>query len=271
MQNKMFRSSLQQDSQEFLRCLLMQIHDETAVEVPSWSGGVASRSRDTPPGNARRDSMASSTSHDSELGSTLGDRNSPLLAPDHTKSQTKSSPLPRRKGLARLSLKQKSSGSSQSLVQGSPTSGHRRFALRVSSSAGRTRGGAREGEETGGRGSSGGLTRTDGSQFSLESQPSDEDMGRGVRVEEGEVYEVDMVTRQVTLHRDCHIFDLSPPTSSGRDRLPGGEGEARGKPSSSENQSQTQQSSPSTSQLRQKKVPGKSVVDPSTTLVGIFV
>ena len=250
MQNKMFRTSLQQDSQEFLRCLLMQIHDETAVEVPSWSGGVAIRSGDTPPGNTHRDSVDSLASQDVDVGSNLGGRNSP--------GQPKSSPLPRKKGgLVRLSLKQKSSGSSQSLVQSSPTTGHRRFALRTSSSQGKTRGGS---EEICGRGQ---LARTGGSQVSLELQLSDDDSGGGGRGEEGEVYEVDMVTRQVTLHRNCHLFNQPPgqqPQStnhSGREGVSAcSEGETKAgwrKASSSEHQSSPQ----STPRLRQNKMPGQ--------------
>ena len=255
MRNKIFRTSLQQDSQEFLRCLLMQIHDETAVEVPSWSADMTVRPGDTPPGNTHRDSLDSSTSHDLELGSNSGGRNSPLVglaAPDSGgKTQPKSSPLPRKKGgLARLSLKQKSSGSSQSLVQSSPTAGHRRFALRASSSLGKTRGGSREAEEIGGRSHQ--LAKTGGSQVSLESQPSDDDaVGVVRRGEEGEVYEVDMVTRRVTLHRNCHLFDKS----SNQQQQSGCQNQSEGDTKSAGRKTDLQ-SSPQ-SRLRGKRVQGQ--------------
>ena len=255
MRNKIFRTSLQQDSQEFLRCLLMQIHDETAVEVPSWSADMTVRPGGTPPGNTHRDSLDSSTSHDLELGSNSGGRNSPLVglaAPDSGgKTQPKSSPLPRKKGgLARLSLKQKSSGSSQSLVQSSPTAGHRRFALRASSSLGKTRGGSREAEEIGGRSHQ--LAKTGGSQVSLESQPSDDDaVGVVRRGEEGEVYEVDMVTRRVTLHRNCHLFDQS----SNQQQQSGCQNQSEGDTKSAGRKTELQ-SSPQ-SRLRGKRVQGQ--------------
>ena len=261
MNNKIFRTSLQQDSQEFLRCLLMQIHDETAVEVPSWSADMASRPGDTSPGSTHhRDSLDSSNS---ELGSNSGGRGSPLvgLAPDSAggggKPVPKSSPLPRKKGgFVRLSLKQKSSGSSQSLVQGSPTTGHRRFALRASSSLGKTRGGSREAEEISGRGQ---LARTGGSQVSLESQTSDEEVVSGGRAEEGEVYEVDMVTRHVTLHRNCHLFDIQPGPAGGQvTQSSAGQNGSQGDTKAGGGRKTEHQSLPqSTPRLRQKKVPGQ--------------
>ena len=243
----MFHSPLQQDSQEFLRCLLMQLHDETAVEIPSWSGGGAIP-RDTPPAgrNPRRDSMASSTSHESEFGG----QSSPvggLTVESSSKSGCKSSPLPRKKGLARLSLKQKSGGSSQSLVQSSPTN-HRRFALRGSSSLGKGRGGSRESEEGGvsGRGQSG------GSQVSLESQSSEEDGGR---VEVG-VYEVDLVTRRVTLHRDCHLFDLPRPPTGRKGAEPVGEGQVR----SAGRAVGRMEHQPPPLSARQRRIPGQTIL-----------
>ena len=222
----------------------MQIHDETAVEVPTWVGMVNrshDRSRDTP-GGSSRDSTVSSTSHDSnEFSSAVsGDQNSPLgnLISDGGKGGVaKTSPLPKKKGLGRLSLKQKPTGSIQSLTQGSPTN-HRRFTLRGSSAKFRS------------RGSDDSISRCppmEGSQVSLESQTSEDEGvgGGGVRSEDGDVYEVDLVTRHVTLHRDCHLFDTPRPTAAVR-----GCREERG---SSVNRT-------SSSQLQPRKRPGQSLI-----------
>ena len=224
MRNKMFRTSLQQDSQEFLRCLLMQIHDETAVEVPSWVG-VATKSRDqshdTSTGTNSRDSMASSTSHDSEASAvTMADQNSLSLTVEASKGSSllaKTSPLPRKKGLGRLSLKQKPTGSIQSLTQGSPTN-NRRFTLRGSSSA-KLRSGTKGSDESIGHGTLQ-LPSKEGSQISLDCQPTPEEdvgggdmKGEGVRGEGGVVYEVDIVTRRATRYQDCHIFDQPHPVA----------------------------------------------------------
>ena len=243
MQNKIFKTTLQQDSQEFMRCLLMQIHDETAVEVPLWVG-VANKSHDrscdTPGGSSSRNSTASSASHDSnEFLSSSVDRNSPVLC--------KTSPLPWKKGLARLSLKQKPTGSIQSLTHGSPTN-YRRFTLRGPSSS-KLRSGSRESDETGGH-----LLLqipTEASEISLESQPSEEEAAGGggcVRGEEGMVYEVDLTTRYITVHRDCHIFDVGESTegacSGGSDTVSG----------------RNRAHSSNSTQLRQKKIPGQGSV-----------
>ena len=243
MQNKMFRTSLQQDSQEFLRCLLMQIHDETAVEVPVWASMVSrshDQSRDTP---SHRDSMISSSSHDSELFTASGDRSSPLghLSADGKGGSTKTSPLPRKKVLGRLSLKHKPAGSNQSLTQGSPTN-HRRFALKGSSSKRNCSKGSDESISRGPPQSQ----NEEGSQVSLESQNSEEDAAANQRSVHGEydVYHVDLKTHKLTLHRNCHIFHCSRPRIGEEGKEEGGSQDTRG----SQTKSEDEQSAPTSSE-----------------------
>ena len=254
MQNKMFRTSLQQDSQEFLRCLLTQIHEEIAVEVPAWAG-VAGRShdqsRDTP-GSSSRNSMVSSTSHDSELFGASGDRNSPLrhLISDVKGGSAKTSPMPKKKVFSRLSLKQKPTGSSQSLTQSSPTN-HRRFALRSSSSS-KGRNNSKGSDENISRGP---LQQplNGGSQASLESEDDVASVSRGVvHGDKGDVYEVDKVTRHITLHRNCHVFDCSQPVRDCK------EGEGRGEERREEEGGDTKQKERDVSRSSQRKVEDRS-------------
>ena len=84
MKNKMFRGSQQQDAQEFLRCLLTQIHDEIKVTVPDTfvcGCGLVSCDQSC----HHRDSMISCASHDSNASTevhqktTNSAKNSPLL------------------------------------------------------------------------------------------------------------------------------------------------------------------------------------------------
>ena len=235
----MFRTTLQQDSQEFLRCLLMQIHEESAVEVPLWVG-VASGSHD--PSSSCRDSLVSSVSHDSDISNLSGEfSQQPLVIGERRGGEgggegrrggegggegrrggegggegrggsAKSSPLAKKKRLSRLSLKQKaalSQGSGQNLFQGSPTN-QRRFSLRTSHTKLRSGSGV--------KGSCESINRTPsqqqygGSQCSLDSQCSDGDGGGGSRWGEGVVLEVDLTTRRVKVHPDCHDFDCEQPS-----------------------------------------------------------
>ena len=274
MQNKMFRTSLQQDSQEFLRCLLMQIHDETAVEVPAWAG-VAQRSHDQSHDKSRdapgscRDSMVSSTSHDSEGFTASGDCGSQGTSEGRGGS-AKSSPLPKKKGMSRLSLKQqKTAGSSQNLSQSSPTN-HRRFILRGSSSKLHRGSGSKGSNESIGRGTPQQQNER-GSQISLESQNSESEAAT-TRGEDGDVYEVDLLTRRITLHRNCHIFDCKRAGSwnEGREEREGEltrgcQSQSEGEPSTpgmseTETRSGNRRNSlpESHTALRQKKKPGQS-------------
>ena len=75
MSNKMFKSSLQQDAQEFLRCLLTQLHDEIAIHVSDSvcvCGGL--KSCDS---CCQRNSVISYNSHDSD---SSNDSQSKLVA-----------------------------------------------------------------------------------------------------------------------------------------------------------------------------------------------
>lgn len=66
MKNKMFKGRLQQDAQEFLRCLLSQVHEEIGLLIPSTmecvSCGCGQESCDH---LGHRDSAMSSASHES--------------------------------------------------------------------------------------------------------------------------------------------------------------------------------------------------------------
>ena len=62
MKNKMFRGTHQQDAQEFLRCLLSQIHEEIGLVIP---GGVVCGCGQKSCECHRRESAISSISHDS--------------------------------------------------------------------------------------------------------------------------------------------------------------------------------------------------------------
>ncbi len=83
MKNLMFRGSHQQDAQEFLRCLLTQIHEEISMQVPSleeWPHGCDSASCDHH--CFHRDSMVScdsDTSVDSQSRLVESLKNSPVV------------------------------------------------------------------------------------------------------------------------------------------------------------------------------------------------
>ncbi len=105
MKNKMFRGSLQQDAQEFLRCLLTQIHDEIAITVPApcpldLGGGATWKSHDSSGAGCHRDSTISSTSHESECSNSSGDSSSKLVVSARSspvQSRRKSGSSPRAK------------------------------------------------------------------------------------------------------------------------------------------------------------------------------
>lgn len=86
MKNRTFKGSQQQDAQEFLRCLLSQIHDELGIRVPSaedWPCGCGLESCDHQP-CYHRDSMLSCDSdtsldsHSSQSRLVSGPHGSPL-------------------------------------------------------------------------------------------------------------------------------------------------------------------------------------------------
>ncbi len=237
MKNKMFRGTLQQDAQEFLRCLLTQIHDEIAITVPPpqpfFSEGVASqKSCDSTTAGCHRDSMISSASHDSECSSSSGDSNSKLVA------SARNSPLQTRKKCSSSSPRQKAAG----VVPSSPANQPKfQFSLRGSYSKIRGAKGSTESLEsrrpaslkpppTGPPPS----TATDchaQREGKEEETEEEEEEGRRARLRwsEGDVFVVDMITRQVAIHGNCSPTGTSPTLESSAtgDHDSGGKGESR--------------------------------------------
>ena len=89
MKNRMFKGSQQQDAQEFLRCLLTQIHDETGLYPPQPDeGDHHHRSCDHRDSMVSCDSDTSGDSHSSQSRLVSSAHSSPLIK---TRSSSSSS------------------------------------------------------------------------------------------------------------------------------------------------------------------------------------
>ena len=209
MKNRMFRGNLQQDAQEFLRCLLTQIHDEIGTVVPEVDAmcGCGQESCDSM--GCHRVSKVSASSHESDCSNASSDSNAKLVG------STRSSPLSKKRSsqnLSSSSSRQKLHGSTHSLAQNSP-----RFSLKVSYSKIRGSSSARSSTESIHKL---GLQHG-GSQSSLMSHSSETrsqlmeqtDEKPAVKWSEGDVFVVDLITRGVTVHRNCSL-PVPPPVGS---------------------------------------------------------
>ena len=194
MKNRTFKGSQQQDAQEFLRCLLMQLHDETGVQVPPpQEEGGAHRSCDHHP----RDSMVSC---DSDTSAESHSSQSRLVGhashPSPSSSTPRGSPLSKKRSgssssLARMKLTPSSAHSSPTIHQS-----RSKYSKILSSSA---------------KSSVESIPTQLGSKVSLEDR-----MG-GARIEwaEDDVFLVDVIDRKVTVHKRCRPQSkpLPPPSS----------------------------------------------------------
>ena len=190
MKNKMFRGSHQQDAQEFLRCLLTQVHEEIGIQVPVGECGCGQH-RSCDHLSCPRDSMISCTSCESDTS-----------CDSHTRTllSVKDSPLIRKKpsGLSRHKL----SGS-----HSSPTNSPKFSALKerakilVTSSA------------KGSIESIPNMSQHGGSKISLVSQDSVEKEREKVKWIEGDLFVVDIILRKVIVHSS--FFTPTPSTADG--------------------------------------------------------
>ena len=195
MKNKIFRGSLQQDAQEFLRCLLTQIHEEIGLRAPPpYTEEVALGEG---PSRCHRDSTVS---RDSDVSSTSGDSNTKLVVGGVSSSLGRHSPLVKKKSPQGLSLKKSGSHSSQ----GSPAN-QPKFSLRSSYSkvlAGSSGRGSVE-SVRGGRGSAESVRGSTSQQsFELHSfEPPATAEPAGLKWAPGDVFIADLTTRTACLHR----------------------------------------------------------------------
>ena len=195
MKNKMFRGSLQQDAQEFLRCLLTQVHDEIGIQVPSSAGFMASQKSCDSANSCQRDSMTSCVSHDSACSSSSGDSSSKLVV------STRNSPQQARKKSTSLS-RQKPGSSIPSSPANPP-----KFSLRGSYTkiwGGSSSRGSTESLEMRKHSSSQQHTHTALTATDVlpqrEGEEEVEEKETRLKWSEGDVFVVDMITRQVTVH-----------------------------------------------------------------------
>lgn len=187
MTNRTFKGSQQQDAQEFLRCLLTQIHDEMGIQVPSPA-------EQSTRGCGQRESMMSC---DSDMSGESQCSQSRLVG------SARNSPLIKKRSSSSSSLSRlKLPGSTHS----SPASHNKfsKYSKVITSSS------AKSSVEsipmvTGIRGA--------GSRGSLEQQEV------GVEWEEGDVFVADVIDGKVKVHRK-YIRQPPPqgsPTSQSRD------------------------------------------------------
>ena len=193
MKVKMFRGSLQQDAQEFLRCLLTQIHDEIGVHVPPPFEASGD------PSGCHRDSMASCGSRDSECSNGSGDSQTKLMV-----SGQNSAPTSKKRSsiisLSSSSSRQKLSSSAPNSAQSSPYN-QPKFSLRSSYTRIRGSSGSKSSTESINKLSS----QRSVSQNSLASHTSESSVDMkepALKWLEGDAFVVDIITRKVTHHTD---------------------------------------------------------------------
>ena len=167
----MFKGSQQQDAQEFLRCLLSQIHDEMGLQVPLNEEGCGLKSRDHRDSMISCDSDTSGDSHSSQSRLVGSNRNSPVTK----KRSTSFTSLPRIKTPGSIH----NSPSSQSKLT--------KYSRIISPASAK---GSVESIPNN-------LTST-GSKVSLDQQAQE----GVVEWAEGDVLVVDLVDRKVTVHRN---------------------------------------------------------------------
>lgn len=222
MKNRMFRGNLQQDAQEFLRCLLTQIHDEIGTIVPEVDATCGCGQESCDSTGCHRDSKVSASSHESDCSNGSSDSNTKLVG------SARNSPLSKKRSsqsLSSSSSRQKLHGSTHSLAQNSP-----RFSLKGSYSKIRGSSSARSSTESIHKL---GLQHG-GSQSSLMSHSSETHSQHVQQTEEkpalkwseGDVFVVDLITRGVTVHRN-YCLPAPPPLGSSDGGTIAGRGEAK--------------------------------------------
>ena len=185
MKNKMFKGTLQQDAQEFLRCLLSQVHEEIGLLIPPALEGVTCGCGQESCDHHRNSSVScasndSDTSNDSSTKLVGSAQNSPNIH-KKTISRSSSSPSttpkfpPKTKGLY-----SKLKGISKNSLENIHLSGQA-------------------------RGSKSSLSRAEGPRSSLQGskgslQTSQVGFGSELRWREGEVFVANLETSQVTVH-----------------------------------------------------------------------
>ena len=186
MKNKLFHGSQQQDAQEFLRCLLTQIHDEIKMTVPDslvcGCGRVSCDRNCCPP----RDSMVSCTSHDSNVSAES-------LHQKVVANSSKNSPLLKKR--AKHSSQKSSGVTTHSATHVSPT-----IQPKFSFNKGKSKIlAASAGSKTSVESIPQLVSHHGGSKLSLE--PTSETVEEGLQWSRDDLVVVDLITRTVTVHR----------------------------------------------------------------------
>ena len=176
MKNKMFKGTLQQDAQEFLRCLLSQIHEEIGLLIPPALEGV-SCGCDQESCDHHRNSLVSCASNDSD---TSNDSSTKLVG------SARNSPNIHKKTISCSSSSLAATPKFPSKTKGlySKLKGISKNSLEKG-----------EGSRSSFRGSKGSL------QVGVASESSN------VRWREGEIFIANMETRHVTIHDIRQIPD----------------------------------------------------------------
>ena len=205
MNLKMFRGTLQQDAQEFLRCLLTQIHDEIGVHVPP---PFESRDTSGDSSGCHRDSMASCGSRDSACSNGSGDSQTKLVV-----SEQNSPPASKKRSsiisLSSSSSRQKLSGSTPNSAQNSPSK-QPKFSLRGSYT--RIRGGSSSKSSTESINKlSSQRSVSQNSLASHTSETSAEAKEPALKWSEGDAFVVDIITRRVTHHTNHPLSQSKSP------------------------------------------------------------
>ena len=219
MKNRMFKGNLQQDAQEFLRCLLTQIHDEIGTIVPEVDAmcGCGQESCDST--GCHRDSKVSASSHESDCSNGSSDSNTKLVG------SARNSPLSKKRSsqsLSSSSSRQKRHGSTHSLAQNSP-----RFSLKGSYSKIRGSSSARSSTESIHKlGLQHGGSQSSLMSHSSEAHSQQTEEKPALKWSEGDVFVIDLITRGVTVHHN-YCLPAPPPVGSSDGGTTAGSGEAK--------------------------------------------